>query len=272
MFALKRFYKDGVPGYFALTLEGGVAALLGTGFGMWLFPEETSIVCVFLCSILTLDSSGRLLEWNRRAIFDLGYDPSHANVRLVMLILGMFAGTMVGFSSLTFWLPLETVQTVFSHQLADYGSQTFPDLMFGSPSELFVGNLYVLLFFFLIAMAFRQGGLMLAVAWNASVWGATFGMLARRWAEDGGPPLLGAYARVMAATIPHMTLEAIAFVLAGFAGVFLSKGLVKYAWTDAILRSIMGSVVRMLGAGICLVLIGALWEGLVARWLVVLLS
>jgi len=272
MLALKRLYKDGVPGYLALTLEGGLAALVGTGFGMWLFPDETSIVCVFLASILTIDSIERLLNWNRRAIFELGYAPGHANVRLVLLILAMFAGTMLGFSALTFWLPLETVEQVFSHQLAEYGSQTFPELTFGTPWLLFSSNLYVLLFFFLIAMPFRQGGVMLAVAWNASVWGATFGILARRWAEAGGPPLLDAYARVMTATVPHMTLEAAAFVLAGFAGVFMSKGLLKYSMEDAVLASILGSVARMMGAALLLVAVGALWEGWVAGWLVRLLS
>ena len=53
--------------------------------------------------------------------------------------------------------------------------------------------------FFAVAMPFRQGGVMLAVAWNASVWGATFGVLARGWSEGGGPDVLEAGARLDAA-------------------------------------------------------------------------
>jgi len=272
MFALKRFYAEGTPGPGLLVIEGAVAAVMGTAFGYWLFPKEVSLVCVFLASIASADSAERLLAWNRRAIFDEGWAPRRANLRLTALILAMFAGCVLGFSALVFAVPLELAETVFSHQLEDYGDATFATLQFGNMGSLFLANLYVLLFFFVIAMPFRQGGVMLAVAWNASVWGATFGVLARRWSESDGPHLAEAYVRVIAAVTPHMALEAFAYVLAGFAGVFLSKGLEKYDMESDVLLSILQSVAGMLGFALICIFAGALWEGSVAGQLVQWLS
>jgi hypothetical protein len=130
----------------------------------------------------------------------------------------------------------------------------------------------VLLFFFAIAVPFRQGGVMLAVAWNASVWGAIFGYLARDWASHGGPGLMSAYLRVIGACFPHMAMEAAAYVLAGFAGVFMSKGLLKYSLDSVPILSITRSVCAMLAMGLGLVVLGALWEANVAPYMVGFLS
>lgn len=272
MLLLQRTYKGGVPGGYHLFVEGIIAALLGATFAAWLFPREASVIAVFLASVSTTDSIERLLKWNRDQIFHVGQQPRKANLSLVFRLLCLFAGAATGFSILALGLSLETVEVLFSSQLHEYGSNTLQDLQFGHPLNLLVHNTYVLLFFFVIAIPFRQGGVMLAVAWNASVWAAAFSSLAKNWSFNGGPGLLEAYTRIVAACVPHMAMEAASYCLAGLAGVFLSKALLKYSLESEELTSVMKSVGMMLGLAIFLVILGAAWEGLLASWLVSLLT
>ncbi len=268
MLVLKRFYLDGVPRGPHLFVEGIWVALFGVGFAWWLFPNEVSLIAVFLAAILSDDSIERVLEWNRAAIIERGMWPLKANLTLTFKLLMVFLGCVVGFSSLGLALPLETVEQLFSHQLENMLDQPFAELRFGNVSALLLNNTYVLLFFFAIALPFRHGGVMLAIAWNASVWGATFSVLARRWTEQGGPELGWAWLRVMAACTPHMALEAAAYVLAGLAGVFLSKALVKYSIDSEAMVSILRSIGLMLLLGGGTVVLAALFESLAAPTLV----
>ena len=272
MLLLRNVYPEGVPRKRHLFGEGIWCALFGTAFAWWLFPNEVSLIAVFLASIITTDSIERVLEWNRVAIFDRQVRPITANLTLASKLLMMFLGCVVGFSAIGLALPLDFVERLFSHQLAASLDATFPTMHFGTVSGVGLNNLYVLLFFFAIALPFQQGGVMLAIAWNASVWGSTFSLLARRWTLDGGPGVAEAYARVMAACTTHMALEAAAYTLAGLAGVFLSKAFHKHALDSEEMWSILKSVAAMLLLAGVLMVAGAVWEGVLARPPVVALS
>lgn len=76
----------------------------------------------------------------------------------------------------------------------------------------------------------------------------------------------------MTACSPHMAMEGVAYVAAGIAGVFLSRGLERHALDSDRAVSIVRSVVAMLGAAIVLVTLGAWWEATIAPFLVRLLS
>lgn len=271
MLVFQRWYSDETPGHRHLVVEGVIVALLGATFAAWLFPDDASLIAVFLAAVSNTDSIERLLDWNRREIQERNRPPNTANLKLASLLLALFAGTTVGFSILAMTLPIETVEILFQNQVAEFGGQSFSTLEFGSAGGLLVHNLYVLLFFFAVAIPFRQGGIMLAVAWNASVWGSSFAILARVWSQAGGPGLVEAYLRVIGACLPHMALEAASYVLAGLAGVFLSKALLKYALESKRLESVIRSVALMLLFAAVLVVLGALWEGFIAPEVVRLL-
>lgn len=272
MIVFRRLYRDGVPGPGVLMLEGAVVTVMGVLCAWWLFPDEASLICLFLASISASDSVERILAWNRRAIIEQGLRPIRANARLIGLFLAVFAGSFAAFGTFGLTLPITTLQRLFGHQVGPGVRPLFPDMGFGSFPELFLHNLYVIFFFFLIALPFRQGGVMLAITWNASVWGITFAGMARRWSGTGGPALWEAFLRVMAACMPHMAVEGVAFVAAGLAGVFLSKGIERYDIASPITSSILRSSAGMLVGAVVLVALAAAWEAHVARWLVVTLS
>ena len=113
---------------------------------------------------------------------------------------------------------------------------------------------------------------MLSIAWNASVWGMTFGFVAQGWAAQGDMGLAEAWLRVMLICGPHLFLEAGGYVLAGFAGVFLGKGLLRHSLDSDPLYSIIKTVVLMLFLGIITIVFGGLVEAFLAPWLVYALS
>ncbi len=270
MLLLRKIYHDGVPGPAHLFVEGMIAAGLGTFFAGWLFPAEASLMSVSLASLTAIDSLDRLLKWNRWAIFKRGISPSRANFRLFAQLLALFLGALVGYVAISMVLPRRQIRRLFKHQVED--SMAFGDWDFGSFTDLFSHNLYVLVFFFCIALPFRQGGVMLAIAWNASVWGITVGLVARDWSETDGPGLVEALARVMTAITPHMALEACGYVLIGQAGVFLSKALVKHELDSDVMIGVLKTVGVLAGIAAGLVLTGAAVEAWIAPVLVRVLA
>ena len=268
MLIFQRQYEDGTPSASQLLGEGVLVAMLGSFFAGWLFPNEAGIVAVFLASIASTDSIERLLNWNRALILSKTVSPATANGRIAKRLLALFIGTTIGFSIFAMVLPLDQVESLYSHQLQELANPQFGDMAFGHPGDIAIHNIYVLLFFFIIALPFRQGGVMLAVAWNASVWGATFAVLARNWSATETISSFEAYGRVLAACGPHLLLEASAFICAGVAGVFLSKAFLRYALESEAFGSVLRSVSMLLLIGLVLVLAGAVLEGLFASHLV----
>jgi len=227
MLVLERFYGD-APSATLLFLEGAIAALLGTVGALFLFPDQSGLVSIFLCAIASLGSIERQLDWNRRMIVDENRPPTEINAVFTARVLALFIGQVAAYSGLVLFVEVDTIQTAFGYQLGDFVDMQFPAMSFPAVTAVFVHNLGVLSLFFVLSLLFSHGGALLAVAWNASVWGVVFGWLARSWSAGDGPPLLESYARVILGVFPHMALEASAYVLAGFAAVFLGKAIASY--------------------------------------------
>lgn len=269
MILLRRLYHDGVPGPAHLLVEGFVAALLGTFFAAQMFPRHAGLVAIFLATLTATDSTQRMLSWHRWAITKKRLSVTRANVRLSVLLLSLFLGTLAGFTVLGLGLKGKRVLALFLPQLEGSLGRAFPDMVFGDPWALFSHNLFVTVFFFCIALPFRKGGVMLAIAWNASVWGVSTAMLARNWE---GEPLALAMGKVVLALGPHMAIEAVAYTLAGLGGVFLSLGIERHDLGSPTMVNILRTTVGMLGIAAGLVAAGAVIEGTLAPWLVHWLS
>jgi hypothetical protein len=215
-------------------------------FAVKLFPSEASLLSVCLASLLTVESVGRL-----------GATRSERPVRFLALRLGaLFAGCALGYALLALFLPPPDLQAAFARQLAHAGG---PGTGFGDFGPLLRANLYVLAFFFLVGCGFRMGGVMIAVAWNASVWGATFGSRASSLVD------LGFW---LAVAGPHMALEAVAYVVSGLAGVLVGRGVLRAVLTE---WSGWGPLGRTAGVMLLVALaslaVAAAWEAWIADWM-----
>lgn len=266
--------SEAVPHWSLLPIQGLLATGLGFGVAVWLFPAEATVVAVFIATLASMGSVERILNENARRIFDVEEAPWRANLRTAGQIGLIFLGCVAASIAIAMALPLETTEVLFRAQLVDLGvpDEPFPELHFGSVLTLMRHNLGVGLFFVLVSLSFRHGGAMLAMAWNATVWGGAVGVLAHRWSEAGGPDLPEAATRVLFAIAPHLLLEGVAYVLIAVAAVFASRGFAKHSLDSPIMNSLLRSVMQMLALGLGLLALGALWEGLLGRTMIVLLT
>jgi len=243
--------------------------VLGMGAAWTLFPAQASLVGVFLASLLCLDGTERILE-NRSC--SLQQDPSQlrsSNRTAVWQTTALFAGAIAGFSVLGLKLTLPTAHAMFGAQLVDYGPLLFPELHFGDLQGLIRNNVYVLVFFLVLGVPFRVGGLLFAILWNASVWGASFAVVARRWAgATDGLDTLEAWLRVSAACTPHMAIEALGYAAGGLAGVLIGRALLWGRSTQDPLPREVFSGLALAATGMALVLSGAAFEAHVTGRLV----
>jgi hypothetical protein len=147
------------------------------------------------------------------------------------MFLGMFAAYVLAVQlmpgdELRPWLAREMVGVV-------------PDLDFGGFSSLLATNAVVWLGSFLGALLYEHAGMLLVLGWNAARWGMVLSFLAR----VEGASLAG----TLAPALPHLVLEAGAYILAAMAGVFLRRGVARHALGSAafarVARAVIGLVV-----------------------------
>lgn len=141
-------------------------------------------MAVFLTAIGMEDASDRLKEANHRDIVERGMAAHRANALLTGRILLLIVGALLGLLVLSSVLSPDLIARLLDRQAAEAPNPSIAPT-FGSAHQLLLRNLYVMAFFFLIAIPFRHGGVMLAVSWNASVWGVVLPMLATSWSAMG---------------------------------------------------------------------------------------
>lgn len=244
----------------ASALSTAACVLLGN----LLFPGAAGLVAVALVAFSLLSEMVLVLEENREAIWVRRRPPREANLRLAAKLLAAFLGMFLGFAAMAFLLPEETARTAFAAQIAGRDRVGIVGVDFGEPWALLTHNGIVLVGCFLFGLFFRAGGALLVLGWNASVWGAVYGVLSR------GQPSGGAWyaARVALATGPHIALESSAYVLAAIAGIFVSKGIAKHGLDSNAFWRVAWSSLSLLVMGLGVVAAAAWAEALLAPWLV----
>jgi len=120
----------------------------------------------------------------------------------------------------------------------------------------------VLASFMVLALVYRSFGALLALTWNACVWGVVLTLLVARGISltDGSTIVFVLVA--LLALLPHLVLEATAYVLGALAGIFLSKGLAKYEIETVEFKM----VARASGSLVLIAAILLTLAGLVEHW------
>jgi len=228
MYIFDRFYRNPAFSNGLVLAESVVAAALGIGCGFLLFPAEASLIGVFLVAFAQARTVELLLDRNRDEIWGGGGKADTANLRLTISLLVMFLAILGTYAAATLLAPESKVLVLFERQIGGYGGHSITDVRFDDLEGVLGHNLIVLAACFLFSLLYRHGGMLLVLAWNASVWGVVFPYIARTAPDvaDGGPVVY--FLKSFACIFPHLLLEACGYVLVAMAGVFLSKGLQKY--------------------------------------------
>ncbi len=256
-----------MPGPAVLVLEGLAVSIAGTASAKWLFPGDAGLVGVFLGSLVARDSFERVLDHNRDVNYSGRVRPVRANLDTGVRIASLFVGCVLGYSIIGLGLPVVELQEVFSNQVRDAHMGDLARVDFGSFRGVFSHNVGVALLFFAVALPFRHGGVMLALCWNASVWGASFGVLARNMAQRLDLSVADCWLRVVTVHLPHLMPEALSFTLAGLAGTYLSLGVQRHALDAPVWPSILRSIWVIGGAALVALAVAAVVETSLGPWL-----
>lgn len=218
----------------------GIGVLMALALGI----EQPGVISIFL-------AAGALGSRAKEILRTAEEDDSH---RAPAELLALFAGVTLAYSALTLWLGADGTRDAFAFALdaAHAGTDDLLHRHFPAMWPLFGHNLAVLGTVVVLSVVYRSYGALLALAWNASVWGVVLTSLVLRSSlEGGGWPLLV----VGLGLLPHLALEALAYVVAALAGARLGRALTR--------RSAFDAPIRPFGAAVATLLLASLIESTV---------
>lgn len=222
-----------------------------------LFPSETGIVSVFLQSFSLLPAFDYILEKNRTDIWEKKCPSVHANAETAGYILALMLGAFCVYLVITLKLPASVTEIAFLKQL-DGAPRQLSHMNFSPFIDIFRHNLVVLFIFLFFSILYRSGAVFV-VTWNASVWGCVLGYIAKT--VHSGPIFLACF-------MPHMIAEASSYILASMAGLFFSKGVLKYDLSSGAFHRVLGAAVFLFCVSILLLLLAAGLESMYAPFMV----
>ncbi|MEO1232762.1 MAG: stage II sporulation protein M [Myxococcota bacterium] len=198
--------------FFEAALFTGVSLVVSQGLGL----EQPGVIALFLAAGALGSRAKEILHLSETA----------AESRASTQLLALFAGISLAYAGAAATLPAPEVARSFAFALeaADVDGGHLLERAFPGVAPVFGHNLVVLATVMVLSFVYRSFGALLAVAWNAAVWGTVLTVLLRR-AVDAGD---GATALVLGlAILPHLGLEAYGYVVGGLAGARLGRQLTR---------------------------------------------
>jgi hypothetical protein len=248
---------------------GMCAALLGQGAAWWFFHAGDTFGGAMMFSLALLAGVIHpLFQRNAQEIWSRRLTPGQANRLLAGDLLVLFLGLILGYMAVPLAMGAESYATAFSGISRFVDARRIQLLSFdhGNVGGILFNNIRVFLVFFLIGLLFRYVGTLIVVVYNASTWGVVFAAaLSGTIAAGSGPVEIAVF---MMAVAPHLVVETLAYLLAAMAGIFLSRGALRYAWTSERFLSVGAAVLSLAGFGILLVALAAVLEATWAHHLI----
>ena len=222
--------------------RGALWSLLGLAAARAFFPDNAPVLAVVLVALGQSSYVQALLDRNRNEVYGGVVGARRANLRMARELFGLFVGIYAAYVFAVSLVAPERLTAVFGGLLAGFQGARLTDVDFGRFDTLMAKNGAVLMASFLISTLYQHGGILLVLAWNAARWGVVIGSLAR--AEYNAEGL--AAALVVAAVLPHLLLEALAYVIAAMGGAFLGRGVLRHRVGTAAFESVGIAVLVLL--------------------------
>ncbi|HLC50187.1 MAG TPA: stage II sporulation protein M [Candidatus Nanoarchaeia archaeon] len=212
---------------------GFVYSVIGIIIAKILFPANSGIVSVIFTSIFLTPSMRKIFskeeaseekskKFSMKRLYKLDYD-------VVFMYFLIFFGIFLAYLLFSFLMPQLGVSTFnilkeqFFLDSSLRGRASFDSSSFLS---IFYNNWWILLATFMLALIAGDGAIFF-VAWNASAWGAIFGIRALQASLYTGQDAFIVLFQLLAIVVWHMTLEGGAYILAGIAGSTISSKIIK---------------------------------------------
>lgn len=231
--------------------------------------EESGVFSIFLSSAVLSARLLQLLEENRERIWEKGFKSWKTNSLTAGSIFAIFLGTFLTYVVATIWLDSDEVVRSFRFalQAAGLGNDSILTRRFSGFVPIFSHNCLVLLSIVCLSFIYRAYGALLAIVWNACVWGLVLTFLIQRGLSVSEGSAAAFIAISSVAIFPHLMLEAAAYVVGAMASIFLSKALLKYPLRDERFRAVALACLRLFTVAVALLLLAAVFETQLAPWL-----
>ena len=122
-----------------------------------------------------------------------------------------------------------------------------------------MNNIKVLIVCLLLSLIYGAGSV-LFVTWNATVWGAIFGYVAKESLTVGGQTPLAFFGMMLLPMLPHLITETVSYLSASIAGGVLSKAALREELFSKKFNHILTDALILVGFGVLLVIIAGLFE------------
>jgi len=235
------------------------ASAIGFASALLLYPAAVSILSVVFLAFALAPLAESLLDQNRAQIWEENIPANVANRQLATGLSAIFMGIFFAFFMGVMFTESQLVEVWFEWQLERLPAASVEEMTFGSLNHILGRNTIVAIGAFIAAMVYRHGGMILVLAWNASTWGTVFSCVIIMATEDQSSNLFIYSLKTLFCILPHLIVEAIAYILIAMSGVFLSRALTRYSWNSEAFLQVGGAVLNiLLMATVLLAVAGAL--------------
>jgi len=227
-----------------------------------IFGSNPGLMAVAFTSILLIPSLNQLLSYEenveiREKKFSIKLlFKDHLDIFEIYFYL--FLGVFIVFALASILLPQEVTLQLFEPQLAVAGI-TGRAVTSGFFMSILLNNIKVLIVCLLLSIIYGAGSI-LFLTWNAAVWGAVFGFVAKHSASMQGENSFFVFFCLILPVLPHMFTEALSYLSAAIAGGVLSKATIREKLFSAKFHHIMTDALIIAALGFALVVIGAYLE------------
>ena len=248
---------------------GVIYSVVGILLSSILFPGDPALVAVAFTSLLLLPELYKIFSIEERkermeqrvTIRALWRD----DIDIVRIYIFLFLGILLVYSIGTIILPDFQTNALFREQLeirfgeGFAGSATSTYFSASLFFDLLSNNFLVLIAVFIMALLTGDGAIFL-ITWNASVWGAIFGITAKNAGLFAGRNPLYFFGLIMLIVFPHMILEALSYFLAAISGSVISKDVILEEFASDRFYEVFGFNLYLLLFALLFLLVGALVE------------
>jgi len=251
-------------------LLGLIYSVIGILIASVLFPGDPALVAVAFTSLLLLPELYKIfsIEERRERIEQrVGLKSLWRNdIDVVRVYIFLFLGILLIYALGTMVMPQMQANELFREQLEIRFGQGFSGqavagglLSSGLFWSLLSNNFLVLLACFIMALLTGDGAIFL-ITWNASVWGAIFGITAKGAAmfTDNHPFYF--FGLIMLVVFPHMIIEGISYFLAAISGSVISKDVILEKFASERFMEVFGFNLYFLLFALLFLFLGALVE------------
>ncbi|MBI2565773.1 MAG: stage II sporulation protein M [Candidatus Schekmanbacteria bacterium] len=245
-----------------LTAEAGLCAAASALIARQLGLGLGGVGSVLLSSAALQSRLYQLLRENRENVFDHKLGSLRSNVRTAASMCALFFGVLSAYVMTALYLDDSELERGFDFVLraADLGTDNLRERTFAGAWAAYRHNFAILAAFVMLGFVYRSYGVLFALCWNGCVWGVALTVMVRRLLLTTECSVTRVLTGSLAAVVPHVVLEATAYVLASMAAIFLSKGVFLYSSAHPRLRKVGAAVLRILALAVLVLFLAALTE------------